>query len=501
MKKTIRILTLTLALLCALVLSVHASYISSATPVSLDEQTACYFTDDGYEKIFSIAISKSGYYNFEIINPVEDETYVTVYDDYGEEVGFGGTDDFSGKLKVGIELKTGTYYAVIHCYEPSYNSYFIVTEHTHNLKEDYRFTGSFYSNGTIFYSCTDCEYEYEENIPQLSASISQKSFVYNGKAQVPTVTVKDYTGKTLKEGVDYKVVRPNSVNVGYYEVEIVTLKTESYDDTKELSYSIEEKPIDSLKITVSKTVVYGNEPEVKIEGLKQGRDFDTIDSYYGVGKKSVYIYGNGNYTSNVTRTFTVIPEAVKGLKKSKVTANSIKLKWNASEYYVVEGYQVYDETAKKVIKTVSNSGATGCTLTKLKAGTVYKLKVRTYASDSNGKKYYGPWTKAITVTTLAKSVTVKSVKSTKAKTINVQWNALSDVNGYEIKYSTSSKFTSKTTKTLKINKKKTSAATISKLKSNKKYYIRVRSYKAVKVNGKSTKVYSAWSKTYNVKVK
>lgn len=36
---------------------------------------------------------------------------------------------------------------------------------------------------------------------------------------------------------------------------------------------------------------------------------------------------------------------------------------------------------------------------------------------------------------------------------------------------------------------------------SKKYYIRVRSYKAVKVNGKSTKVYSAWSKTYNVKVK
>ena len=44
------------------------------------------------------------------------------------------------------------------------------------------------------------------------------------------------------------------------------------------------------------------------------------------------------------------------------------------------------------------------------------------------------------------------------------------MSGYEIKYSTSSKFTRKTTKTVKAGKKST-GVTVMKLKSRKKYYI------------------------------
>ena len=56
-------------------------------------------------------------------------------------------------------------------------------------------------------------------------------------------------------------------------------------------------------------------------------------------------------------------------------------------------------------------------------------------------------------------------------------------------------------KTSTIKKYKTTSKTISKLKSKKKYYVRVRTYKTVKINGKSTKLYSGWSKTKAVKVK
>ena len=42
---------------------------------------------------------------------------------------------------------------------------------------------------------------------------------------------------------------------------------------------------------------------------------------------------------------------------------------------------------------------------------------------------------------------------------------------------------------------------VSKLKSKKKYYIRVRTYKTVKVNGKSKKIYSGWSKVKAVTTK
>ena len=90
---------------------------------------------------------------------------------------------------------------------------------------------------------------------------------------------------------------------------------------------------------------------------------------------------------------------------------------------------------------------------------------------------------------------ITSVKSKKKKQITVSWkNNIKNVTGYEIQYSTSKKFTKKTTKTVKV---KSSKSTVKKLKSKKKYYVKVRAYKTK--NGKT--VYSAWSKIKTVKTK
>ena len=45
------------------------------------------------------------------------------------------------------------------------------------------------------------------------------------------------------------------------------------------------------------------------------------------------------------------------------------------------------------------------------------------------------------------------------------------------------------------------AVEVTKLKAKKKYYVRVRTYKKVKINGKSTKIYSGWSKVKTVVTK
>ena len=79
----------------------------------------------------------------------------------------------------------------------------------------------------------------------------------------------------------------------------------------------------------------------------------------------------------------------------------------------------------------------------------------------------------------------------------VMWNAVKDANGYQISYSTSKKFTNKTTKTKLIKKAKTTKTTLKKLKSGKKYFIKIRAYK--NANGK--KLYGAYSKVMSVKVK
>ena len=39
----------------------------------------------------------------------------------------------------------------------------------------------------------------------------------------------------------------------------------------------------------------------------------------------------------------------------------------------------------------------------------------------------------------------------------------------------------------------TTKTTVKKLKAKKKYYVRVRTYKTVKINGKSIRIYSGWS--------
>lgn len=95
-----------------------------------------------------------------------------------------------------------------------------------------------------------------------------------------------------------------------------------------------------------------------------------------------------------------------------------------------------------------------------------------------------------------KATTVLKVKSGK-KSFKLTWKKVNGVSGYQIKYSTSKKFTKKTTKYTYSKGNKKFSKTISKLKGGKKYYVKVRSYKIV--NGK--KVYSSWSKVKSVKTK
>ena len=71
--------------------------------------------------------------------------------------------------------------------------------------------------------------------------------------------------------------------------------------------------------------------------------------------------------------------------------------------------------------------------------------------------------------------------------LKVTWKKNSAVSGYQIQYSTSKKFTS--AKTVTVKGYKTTSKTIKSLKAKKTYYVRVRTYKTV--NGK--KVYSDWS--------
>ena len=99
---------------------------------------------------------------------------------------------------------------------------------------------------------------------------------------------------------------------------------------------------------------------------------------------------------------------------------------------------------------------------------------------------------AFPTTVLAASMpttTITSVKS-QSKAFTVKWKKKSGITGYQIQYSTNSKF-KKGNKSIKIKNAKTISKKITKLKVAKKYYVRIRTYKGKK--------YSKWSKVKSIK--
>ena len=97
------------------------------------------------------------------------------------------------------------------------------------------------------------------------------------------------------------------------------------------------------------------------------------------------------------------------------------------------------------------------------------------------------------ITVLAESMPTTTIISVKAqnKAFTVKWKKKSNITGYQIQYSTNSKF-KKGNKSIKIKNAKTGSKKITKLKSNKKYYVRIRTYKGKK--------YSKWSKVKSAKI-
>lgn len=115
-----------------------------------------------------------------------------------------------------------------------------------------------------------------------------------------------------------------------------------------------------------------------------------------------------------------------------------------------------------------------------------------------GIQYEGISIKTFTIKPLKSNI--KNIKSSK-KAFTLNWTKISKkmkinrITGYEIQYSTSSKFNA--AKTKKVKGYNTTKKKISHLKSKKKYYVRIRTY--IKVNKKN--FYSDWSKVKTIKTK
>lgn len=301
--------------------------------------------------------------------------------------------------------------------------------------EDYALT---YSGSTVHAGSATYTYTIAPaSIAGYGGSYVCTPVTYNGSAQRPGTAWFD-SQSGLKSGRDYTVVR-YSANTNAGTANVTVQGKGDYTGTAVLHFKIHQKSLNDRDVSVRCTpTAKGATIKATYKGktLRQNKDYTVSIATRGT-TRTVTVQGKGNFNSR--RQFKIHVHAYKCTAKKAAT-------------YFATGYKKYKCTACGAKKTE-------------------KLAQRKPA--------------------------IASLKSSKKGRLTVKWKKGSGISGYQISYSTSSKFTKSTTKSVMITKAGSTAKTLTKLKSKKKYYVRIRVYK----KQKGGKLYGAWSPVKSTKVR
>lgn len=317
-----------------------------------------------------------------------------------------------------------------------------------------------------------------------------------GKAVKPQVvgTLKIANDVVVKlvAGKDYQVKYTNNKKVGKATATITGLG--NFDSFKKIDFEIVDKSAADFKVSAIADKIYNSnsiepKPTVKYKGkkLKKGKHYLlSYDKNVEPGTATIKITGIGSFKGEKTVTFKILPQEVKGVSiKTSNGGATVNATWKPQ--LGVDGYNVYRIDSKGTVKkvaSVSGRDKKSATITKNPKGSKFKFVVVAYKT-SNGKQIESP-SKDLAPATVFADLTAKGSK------VKAKWEKAKSVKGYQIQYSTSSKFKSK--KVVTVNGASKSSTSVKSLKSGKVYYFRIRTFKNVKIGGKSVKIYSAWSK-------
>ena len=321
------------------------------------------------------------------------------------------------------------------------------------------------------------------------AQITFGDTTYNGTTK-SVIAMVSCNGKTLVEGRDYLVTDGFEITgVGTYTLTITG--TGTYTGTASAAYTVTCQHNYTERITKQPTCAEPGEKTLICSIC--GAVGETIEI-----PKTAHTYQDKKVTKRATTSKNGIFTAVCSVCGAEQTdtiyaAKTIKLSKTAMTY-----------NGKNQKPSVEIMDANG---NKLESGTDYKVaypkKTKNVGKYTLTITLQGSYTGTVkkTFTIQPKNTAISKLTASK-NTITVKWKKQAkQTAGYELQYSTSSKFTKKTTKTVKIAKNKVTSKKIAKLKAKKKYYVRIRTYQTVKVGKKSTKIYSDWSKAKAVTTK
>jgi hypothetical protein len=254
---------------------------------------------------------------------------------------------------------------------------------------------------------------------------------------------------------------------------------------------LEKKDISACQIKLTpETYTYDGKSKTPSITVKEGRHTLAPGTDYTVayqsnknaGMAKAVVTGVGSYTGRITKTFS-IQKAQQSISCAKVFEKAygskpftLKAKRKSGD-----GKLSYTTADKKII-SVTKGGKVAIKGTGIATVTVKAAATGNYTAKSI----------KITIKAVPAKQAIKSMKLLKGRKIAVSWKKDTRAAGYKIQWSSDKKF-KRGVQSATIKKNKTSSKTVSKLAKGKRYYIRVRSYKPVKVNGKTQILNSAWS--------
>lgn len=213
---------------------------------------------------------------------------------------------------------------------------------------------------------------------------------------------------------------------------------------------------------------------------------DPYVSYYDYGVRYFWYYDAVKFT---------VP--AKGKINLKITSDysSIAYMSSLSDVYIYKTSNTEDYVWSPSGTTSSgyNSGMDyyygnySATLPKGTYYLVFKFDEK-YENDSYDFK--------LSYTPLFNRTSIRKTSTPKKGQIRVDWDKCANVSGYQVQYSRNKNM--KNVKRITAKGSNNYSRTIKNLSSKKKYYVRVRTYKTVKVNGKNKTYYSKWSSKKSV---
>ena len=161
-------------------------------------------------------------------------------------------------------------------------------------------------------------------------NVLKDSFTYNGSDQrpAPEEIVVKVGDTTLKNGKDYSLVYPKdgSINVGSYAVTVELMN--NYSGTASKGYKIEPKPLTDADVALSADeFIFSGQAQGPVVSVTDGTTTLAEGASYTLadetatkqGTYTLTVSGTGNYTGDVTKTYTIKPYEVGTRDKLVVT--------------------------------------------------------------------------------------------------------------------------------------------------------------------------------------